>query len=487
MKKISNIISFLLLILLYNFTKDCNMFLLTLSFSMLIIYTSIFSTTSIKSKLETLYNKKYYYSINKIFKNSIILVTIITLVLTLISYLTSLLINIKGLSIVNISMCVYLLTSTIIKLEGEYISIIKSKKLGNNLLNIYNIVNNILLLITIILLYKVFKLENYLNISILYLISLIPFIIINILIYIFIFKNKKEVQKREENKLNYIKETKKILVTNKISTIFNIIQSSYIYLIIVILYFILTNKYNYNYDTIGIYITSIYFYGINTIYFIYKIIKSIYIDKFNEIKDKIINKENYNLINIINKIVSLSISLTILLIIISKPLNNLLFNNKDMNIILNVSYILVFYILYNLIINLNIICNKEKNIIITLFTGLIITLITSIPIINSSYRMGYNLVGGSLISIILGITISIIIGIILIKKKLKLSLLNNFNDILNMIYENIIYSLVLVLFTFIVKVNINSIIKSILVIIFYIFITIIFYITKEKITKKKVQ
>ena len=275
MKKISNIISFLLLILLYNFTKDSNMFLLTLSFSMLIIYTSIFSTTSIKSKLETLYNKKYYYSINKIFKNSIILVTIITLVLTLISYLTSLLINIKGLSIVNISMCVYLLTSTIIKLEGEYISIIKSKKLGNNLLNIYNIVNNILLLITIILLYKVFKLENYLNISILYLISLIPFIIINILIYIFIFKNKKEVQKREENKLNYIKETKKILVTNKISTIFNIIQSSYIYLIIVILYFILTNKYNYNYDTIGIYITSIYFYGINTIYFIYKIIKII--------------------------------------------------------------------------------------------------------------------------------------------------------------------------------------------------------------------
>lgn len=487
MKKISNILSFLLLILLYNFTKDSNMFLLTLSFSMLIIYTSIFSTTSIKSKLETLYNKKYYYSINKIFKNSIILVTIITLVLTLISYLTGLLINIKGLSIVNISMCVYLLTSTIIKLEGEYISIIKSKKLGNNLLNIYNIVNNILLLITIILLYKVFKLENYLNISILYLISLIPFIIINILIYIFIFKNKKEVQKREENKLNYIKETKKILVTNKISTIFNIIQSSYIYLIIVILYSILTNKYNYNYDTIGIYITSIYFYGINTIYFIYKIIKSIYIDKFNEIKDKIINKENYNLINIINKIVSLSISLTILLIIISKPLNNLLFNNKDMNIILNVSYILVFYILYNLIINLNIICNKEKNIIITLFTGLIITLITSIPIINSSYRMGYNLVGGSLISIILGITISIIIGIILIKKKLKLSLLNNFNDILNMIYENIIYSLVLVLFTFIVKVNIDSIAKSILVIIFYIFITVIFYIIKEKITKKKVQ
>ena len=487
MKKVIYLLYFTLLMILYHFTRNTNMFLLTISFSLLLLFNSIFSTMNIKNKIQEYYDNKYYYSNKKILKGSIIFIGIITIILMLISYLIGLLINIKGITLVNISMCVYLLTSIIIKLEGEYISIIKSKKLGNNLLNIYNIVNNILLLITIILLYKVFKLENYLNISILYLISLIPFIIINILIYIFIFKNKKEVQKREENKLNYIKDTKKILVTNKISTIFNIIQSSYIYLIIVILYFILTNKYNYNYDTIGIYITSIYFYGINTIYFIYKIIKSIYIDKFNEIKDKIINKENYNLINIINKIVSLSISLTILLIIISKPLNNLLFNNKDMNIILNVSYILVFYILYNLIINLNIICNKEKNIIITLFTGLIITLITSIPIINSSYRMGYNLVGGSLISIILGITISIIIGIILIKKKLKLSLLNNFNDILNMIYENIIYSLVLVLFTFIVKVNIDSIIKSILVIIFYIFITIVFYITKEKITNKKVQ
>ena len=80
-------------------------------------------------------------------------------------------------------------------------------------------------------------------------------------------------------------------------------------------------------------------------------------------------------------------------------------------------------------------------------------------------------------------TISTIIGIILINKKLKLSLINNFNDILNIIYENIIYSLILILFTFIIKVNITSITKSVLVVIFYIFITIMFYIIKRKLSK----
>ena len=90
-------------------------------------------------------------------------------------------------------------------------------------------------------------------------------------------------------------------------------------------------------------------------------------------------------------------------------------------------------------------------------------------------------------SIILGITISTIIGIILIRNKLKLSLLDNFNNILNIIYSNIIYTLILVLFTFIIKVDIDKIFNSILVIIFYIFISIVFYIIKKKLINKRVQ
>ena len=479
MKKILNILYFLLMIFLFYFTKGSNMLLFTMSFSMFIIFSSLFSSTSIKDKINKFNNNKYYYSSNKVFKYTIIFISIIILMLMLISYLFSLLINIKGISLVNICMCIYLYTNVIMKIEGEYIN--------NKIINIYNIINIILVFISIILLYKVFHFDNYINICILYLINIINFIFFNIMFYIFIFRKNKYVKKREENKINYIKEVKDCLITNKINTIFNIIKSSYIYFSIIILYFILINKYNYSYDTISNYITSIYLYGIGVIYFIYKIINNIYIDSFNELKNKIINKNEYNIYNFINKIINITISLMVLLIIISKPINNILFNGSTINIILDVSYLLFFYIFYEVIININMICNKEKNIIIILLIGLVISLITSIPIINSSYRMGYNLVSGSIMSIILGITISTIIGIILIRNKLKLSLLDNFNNILNIIYSNIIYTLILVLFTFIVKVDIDKIFNSVLVIIFYIFISIVFYIIKKKLINKRVQ
>ena len=479
MKKIINILYFLLMIFLFYFTKDSNMLLFTMSFSMFIIFSSLFSSTSIKDKINKFNNNKYYYSSKKIFKHTIIFISIIISILMLISYLFSLLINIKGITLVNICMCIYLYTNVIMKIEGEYIN--------NKIINIYNIINIILVFISIILLYKVFRFDNYINICILYLINIINFLFFNIMFYIFIFRKNKYVKKREENKINYIKEVKDCLITDKINTIFNIIKSSYIYFSIIILYFILINKYNYSYDTIGNYITNIYLYGIGVIYFIYKIINNIYIDSFNELKNKIINKNEYNIYNFINKIINVIISLMVLLIIISKPINNILFNGSTINIILDVSYLLFFYIFYEVIININMICNKEKNVIIILLIGLVISLITSIPIINSSYRMGYNLVSGSIMSIILGITISTIIGIILIRNKLKLSLLDNFNNILNIIYSNIIYTLILVLFTFIVKVDIDKIFNSVLVIIFYIFISIVFYIIKKKLINKRVQ
>ena len=486
MKKVIYLLYFILLMILYHFTRNTNIFLLTISFSLLLLFNSIFSTMNIKNKIQEYYDNKYYYSNKKILKGSIIFIGIITIILMLISYLIGLLINIKGITLVNISMCIYIFTNNIIKLESEYFSIEKYKKLGNNLINVYKITNIILTIITIIILYKVLNLDNYINISILYLISLLPFIIFNLLFYFIIFKNNKCSKKREENKINYIKVIKKSIITNKIKVLYSIITSSYFYTSIIMLYFLLINKYNYTYDVVGTYITNTYLYGLIIIYFIYLFIKNNYIDKFNMLLDKIKNKEDYNIYNFINKITNVTLSITILLIIISKPLNNIIFNN-EINIILNVSYILFFYILYSIIIKISMICNKSKNIFIILLIGLIISIITNIPIINSSYRMGYDMASGSLISIILGFIISTIIGIILINKKLKLSLINNFNDILNIIYENIIYSLILILFTFIIKVNVTSITKSILVIIFYIFITIIFYIIKRKIINKRVQ
>ena len=128
--------------------------------------------------------------------------------------------------------------------------------------------------------------------------------------------------------------------------------------------------------------------------------------------------------------------------------------------------------------------NNNKINKISLLSGLIIKLIFEIPLINANYRMGYNLSFGGILSIIIGMTISIIISIIFINKKLKINILDNFNNILNIIYQNIILCLILILFTLIVKVDTQGIISSILVIIFYIFITILFYIIRKLINKK---
>ena len=133
------------------------------------------------------------------------------------------------------------------------------------------------------------------------------------------------------------------------------------------------------------------------------------------------------------------------------------------------------------------ICNKEKNIIILLLTSLITKIIFEVPLINSAYRMGYAASFGSIASIILGLIVSIIIGIILLTRKLKINLLDNFDSILNIIYENIILCLILVLFTLIVKVDTNNIINSILVILFYSFITIIYYIIRKIIISKNIK
>ena len=129
--------------------------------------------------------------------------------------------------------------------------------------------------------------------------------------------------------------------------------------------------------------------------------------------------------------------------------------------------------------------NRDKNVLIALVIGIAVKILFEVPLINTIYRMGYSLTLGSIVSIVLGFIVSIIIGIILIKTKLKINLLDNFNSLLNIVYESIIYALVMVIFTLLVKIDTHTMISSILVIIFYIFITIIFYIIKKKINKDK--
>ena len=464
MKKKVNIIYllFILFIILFSYiTKNSNIIALVISSSLGILIYNTFSKISINNVLEK-YKNKY-----KIYKISIIATSIIFTIFALLSFLLGNIISIEGLNIVNIVAVLFILTIILIKLTGVYLEKINYKKLGIKLLSIYELLIIIISSITSILLYKVFDLKDYINIIILYSVNIIIFLIIMLLLYIFIFrKNKNKVKE----KYNYKELIKNIFNIDNNIVIYSIIKESYIYTSIIVLYYILINKYNYSYKSTSIIITNIYFYGITFIRYINYLLKK-YLD-FNY------NDFNKHIVKIINYL----LSICILLMIISGPICRLLFNTN--NFLFDLIILLFFYTLYGYVIDTSIKVNNNKINKISLLSGLIIKLIFEIPLINANYRMGYNLSFGGILSIIIGMTISIIISIIFINKKLKINILDNFNNILNIIYQNIILCLILILFTLIVKVDTQGIISSILVIIFYIFITILFYIIRKLINKK---
>lgn len=475
MKKIVKILLILFILVLFYTTNGNNLLPLTISFSMYILFSSLFSTTSITKVMGEYHNNKYYYSRNKMFSYTMVGISIIGFILTLVSFIIGKLLNIEYMSIINIFMSLSLLSNVLLKLISEYLDVIGFRKISTNLISLYSIVVLFIDIILCLLFFAIFKININITIILLYSVSIIIFLITLVMLYFLCFyKKSKYNKKRGENKLTYFNQMKKIIVGNKMEIISRLISSTYIYTSIIILYYILLNKYNYNITFVGEVITCTYFYGLILMFFIcYYIKKYLNIDYSNI---KITFNSN------INKIIKLSLHLSILLIIISLPISNLLLNNY--NIISNLIPVLFFYILYNYIININIRYCKDKNTIIILIIGLIINIVFEIPFINSIYRMGYSLVLGSTLSMVLGLIVSIILGIIIVKNKFKLNLLNNFNNILNIIYECIIYSSILILFTFIIKIDVIGIIRNILIIIFYIIISLVYCILKKIMIKK---
>lgn len=465
MKKKINIIYllFMLFLILLNYiTNNSNILTLVLSSSLSILLYNTFSELNINSTLAK-YKNKY-----KVYKIIILFISLIFIIFSVLSFLLGGIIPINGLNIINTLGVLFTLTIIIIKITSTYLEYTKYKKLGNKLFNIYLLLLLLTTAITSILLYQVFKLNDYIKVLLLYSVNIIIFIIIMLLLYIFILR-KNNIKVRE--KYNYKEIIRSILDINKSITIYNLIKEGYIYTSIIILYYTLINKYNYSYENTSIIIVNVYFYGI---YFIKYI---------SYILNKQLEVTSTNFSSQVIKISNYLISLTILLMVISGPICKLLFSNN--NFLFDLVVLIFFYTLYNYVMDISIKVTSSKINKISLLSGLIIKLVFEIPLINASYRMGSSLYFGSVLSIIIGMTTSTIISIIFINKKLKISILNNFSNILNIIYENIILCLILVLLTLIVKVENTSIIGSILVIIFYTFITILFYIIK-KILKKKV-
>ena len=318
MKKVVNIMSIILILVLFNLTINKDILSLTISFSIYILLNSIFSTTNIKSN-------NY-----KILKLSIISILIIGIILMIISYETGVILNIEKLNIINIFMVLSLIFNTIFKLTNKYLDCVGYKKLSVKLINVYNIVTLTIKIILTILLFGLLKTPVYVNVISLYLVDVIISLLLGVIIYSVILKKNKLTNK--DNK-NYITEVKKVLVENKTITIYNLINSSYIYISIIILYFTLSNRYNYNYHSVSMLITNTYFYGLIIVYYIHKIIK-IYLNI--NFKDKFL--DNFN------KIIKILSTLIIFLTIISKPLSYVLFKS-EFNLLVNLIPLLFIYII----------------------------------------------------------------------------------------------------------------------------------------------
>lgn len=400
-KEVVNILYFICTIVLFHIFKD--ILALSLSFSLYLIYNSIFS------------------SIKKDSKDKFLIITIIFIILLFISYFTSRLFNIKYLCFTNITMTLFC-----------YLKVLSKDKKINDIFHIINIVITMLIII-------IFK-----RVYLIYLIPSINYILLYLIIFI---KLKKYKEFKNILKINYK------TFDNKNIIIINIIKSSYLYFSLIILYYILINKYNYSLDTASIYLSKIFYYGIIS-YFIYYIL--------NNIKD-----------------IKYILSICLLLMVISSPISYLLFGESS-NILFNYIILIFFYLMQNKIDN-------KDNYVIIFIIGFIIKILFEIPLINACYRMGYDLYFGSILSSTISFIFTIIICNIINIYKDKKSFTKIFNRLLNIIYENIIYLVILVVFTLIVKVEVSSIISSILVIIFYIFISFLYYIIRKKFVSKKVQ
>ena len=77
-----------------------------------------------------------------------------------------------------------------------------------------------------------------------------------------------------KKKYNYKELIKNIFNIDNNIVIYRIIKESYTYTSIIVLYYILINKYNYSYKSTSIIITNIYFYGIIFIRYINYLLKN---------------------------------------------------------------------------------------------------------------------------------------------------------------------------------------------------------------------
>ena len=357
-------------------------------------------------------------------------------------------------------MGISIIIKPLIKLLCEYLANIKNRAIYLSFIKAYEVIDNILMLIIALFSFRILNLKPINAIFSLYLSKIIAMFIIVTLIYQ-LNKYSKTIKLYGIGKINYRKEIKKILFTNSNKSIISIIKKSYYYISIILLYLILSTRYNYQLSNLEKIIVFMYFYVIEIIDYIVHVVGLI-IKKIS--KDSNITNNVYYSFKIMTPI---AITLGIIAPLISKAI----FNNYEYSIYLSMmSFLSIFILLYDTVTN----DIKNKYILnISLLAGIISKIVLIIPLINSFYRMGYNLIYGDIFSTIIAMSLTITINYLHVKKATK-NEEKYFERILKILYENILLAIILILMQFIIPISGISYIKSLGLTIIYIIVSTVF-------------
>lgn len=455
-----------MLIMLYYIYQDNNLFLYTITLSLYNIYISCFSHITLK---ETFKKIKNNYTKFKILKYITINITIICSLFILLSILISdtinIFLNLENTFLPYLLMSLSIITEPLIKILLEYLETYNKPKLSNSLLNVYYIIETLLVILISFITIKIVKIPIYISISLLYLSKIFSFIIVATITYLSLKKIKINKQK-EEITINLKKETKEILTNNTHKSIINIVKNTYYYISIILLYIVLSTRYSYNIDIIESDLTFIYLYGIS--------ILNIILDIILLLKKSNLKKEN--IINYIYTVFQNVITIAIIFGITSPLICKIIFNSSSNSIYLMIlSLMLIFLALFSVTFD-NI--KNKKVIYISLIVGIFSKLILTVPLINSFYRMGYNLIYGDIVSTIISMFISVIINYIYIKTNNPKE--KTLEEILTTLYESIILCIILVILQFIIPIKTDNYLKTLFLLIVYISISIAFIKLKKK-------
>lgn len=490
---IIDIISILFIIPLYYLTKDNNIFLYTLSLYLYLILSSMFNHIDIYSNIKYYYDNKYTYSLNTIYKYtniSIIIINIfISIMVGLISIFFNNLFNIKGIIIVNVVMSLTLFIKPVLKNISSFVRVYNFKNLSDNIENIYKIINLVLLIISSVICFKLLDIDDYISISILYIVNIISFILVYLLCYLLVLSNKikKKQFKKKEERIDYKSEIKDILSRNINISIVNIIKYSYFYISIIVLYFILSNRYGYSYERVSEVINNCYLYAIGLINIILFVISCFEDKRINKIKENI-SKKRYEFVKLDDYLIRLFKILLIIIVIlslISDAIWTIIFNNDNGYILYMFSNLGVFYIMYSIIVKISLGSISDKKMYIMLGIGLIVKLALVVPLISSLYRLGYNLLYGDMLSSVIAYFTVMVLLIIINSSKCKVDFIEKFDTILDIIYYNIVLCVILLLFSLVIPVKVDTRTDGLKVIVIYLIVSYIYIIVRKKIDKNE--